>query len=309
VEQIYVSPLNVGGGLVPTRDGILPVPGPAALELLRRKGAPVYASEYGPEFLTPTGALVLATLANGFGPFPPMRLEQVGYGAGQKDFTIPNVLRVSIGALRQGWASRRQDRLAAEHAPDHGLEQLDAEADEVVQLETNIDDMNPEWYGHLSERLLHQGALDVSMSPVLMKKSRPGTLVSVLVPPDLVEAALAILFEETTTLGVRVQPLVRWKLARRVERVQTPFGDIRVKLALLNGAVRSVAPEYEDCRAAALRAGVALGHVYAAAQSAAGELGVGARDTGDEQRSTEPSSVTRPSSWAKPSAGVAGPAG
>src|SRR5919199_2420106 len=106
IERIFVSPINVGGGIVPTRDGILPVPGPAALELLRRKGAPIYASEYGPEFLTPTGALVLATLADGFGPFPPMRVERIGYGAGQKEFAIPNVLRVSIGTLLPAWRPR-----------------------------------------------------------------------------------------------------------------------------------------------------------------------------------------------------------
>ena len=112
IERLYVSPINVGGGTVPTRDGILPVPGPAALELLRRRGAPVYASEYGPEFLTPTGALVLATLADGFGPFPAMRVERVGYGAGQKDFRIPNVLRLSVGTLDAGWR-RTPSRLAS----------------------------------------------------------------------------------------------------------------------------------------------------------------------------------------------------
>src|SRR5262249_40680809 len=108
IERLFVSPINVGGGVVPTRDGILPVPGPAALELLRRKGAPIYASEYGPEFLTPTGALVLATFADGFGPFPPMRVGPIRYGAGQKDFQIPNVLRVSIGELGQGWEVGRR---------------------------------------------------------------------------------------------------------------------------------------------------------------------------------------------------------
>jgi len=262
IERIFVSPLSVGGGIVPTRDGILPVPGPAALELLKRKGAPIYASEYGPEFLTPTGALVLATLADGFGPFPPMRVEKIGYGAGQKEFRIPNVLRVSIGDLGQGWEARRTATSGAHgHAHDH--------EDVVVQLETNVDDMNPEWYGHVTERLLSRGALDVTLAPVFMKKGRPGTLVSVLVAPEQVEPALSTLFSETTTLGVRVNHVLRRKLERRIESVATPFGEVRVKLALHAGSVRSAAPEYEDCRSLAMRAGVPLRQVYEAAERAA----------------------------------------
>jgi uncharacterized protein (TIGR00299 family) protein len=261
IERIYVSPMNVGGGIVSTRDGILPVPGPAALELLRRKGAPIYASEYGPEFLTPTGALVLATLADGFGPFPPMRVEQVGYGAGQKDFAIPNVLRVSIGELHAGWDAARLWPFGA------GVPSGQAE-DVAVQLETNIDDMNPEWYGYVADRLMQDGALDVSLTPVFMKKGRPGVLLSVLVEPHRLESALATIFRETTTLGVRVSPVVRRKLERRIEPVETPYGRIRVKVALLGGAVRSVAPEYDDCRRAAEQHGVALRQVYDAAIAA-----------------------------------------
>jgi uncharacterized protein (TIGR00299 family) protein len=270
IERLYVSPINVGGGTVPTRDGILPVPGPAALELLRRRGAPVYATEYGPEFLTPTGALVLATLADGFGPFPPMRVERVGYGAGQKDFAVPNVLRLSVGTLYAGW--RRSGRVGREtgqrEAEPHEHE------DVVVQLETNVDDMNPEWYGHLGERLLAEGALDVTLIPALMKKGRPGTLVSVLVPPEGLEQALGTIFAETTTLGVRIREVTRRTLDRRVVAVETPYGRVRVKLGLLGGAVRSAAPEYEDCRAAAVRAGVPLPRVYEAASRAAEAMGV-----------------------------------
>jgi pyridinium-3,5-bisthiocarboxylic acid mononucleotide nickel chelatase len=289
IERLYVSPINVGGGTVPTRDGILPVPGPAALELLRRRGAPIYASEYGPEFLTPTGALVLATLADGFGPFPAMRVERVGYGAGQKDFRIPNVLRLSVGTLDAGWR-RTPARLAApapgaapggpaEGHAHHAHPHSDAgppgaqREDVVVQLETNVDDMNPEWYGHLSERLLAEGALDVSLIPALMKKGRPGTLLSVLVPPEGVEGALGTIFAETTTLGVRVSEVARRTLGRRVVEVETPYGPVRVKLGLLGETVRSAAPEYEDCREAALRAGVPLRLVYEAASRAAEAMG------------------------------------
>ena len=281
IERLYVSPINVGGGTVPTRDGILPGPGPAALELLRRKGAPLYASEYGPEFLTPTGALILATLADGFGPFPPMRVERVGYGAGQKDFTVPNVLRVSVGTLYAGWRRYGAGRAGLPAAPapathdhdhaghDHTGPPAAEQEDVVVQLETNVDDMNPEWYGHLGERLLAEGALDVTLIPALMKKGRPGTLVSVLVRPEGVEPALGTLFAETTTLGVRIREVARRTLDRRVVAVETPYGRVRVKLGLLDGAVRSAAPEYEDCRAAARRADVPLRRVYEAASRAA----------------------------------------
>lgn len=275
IERIFVSPINVGGGVVPTRDGILPVPGPAALEMLRRRGAPIYASEYGPEFLTPTGALVLATLADGFGPFPPLRVDQVGYGAGQKDFAVPNALRVSIGELSLGWQPSVAGggglasgcgtgaAVSGAHAIEHYTQ------DDVVQLETNIDDMNPEWYGHVSDQLLHDGVLDVSLIPILMKKGRPGTLLSVLVRHDQLEGALATLFAETTTLGVRVHPVTRRTASRRIETVETSFGPVRVKVALVNGAVRSTAPEYEDCREAALRCGVPLRQIYQAAIDAA----------------------------------------
>lgn len=332
IERLYVSPINVGGGTVSTRDGILPVPGPATLELLRRKGAPLYASEYGPEFLTPTGALILATLADGFGPFPLMRVERIGYGAGHKDFTIPNVLRVSTGELYDGGRGRRfmatptpaatinpsthgthghehgdrgehahthppsgghgHDDGAGKHEHEHehvshehthvstsgtsatvAFEQTvtaDGTRDDVVvQLETNIDDMNPEWYGHLSERLFGQGALDVTLTPVYMKKGRPGTLVSVLVAPETVEPALDMLFDETTTLGVRVQPVMRRRLERRVAPVETPYGTVRVKFALQGETLRSAAPEYEDCRRIAVQAGVTLRQVYDAAARAA----------------------------------------
>jgi pyridinium-3,5-bisthiocarboxylic acid mononucleotide nickel chelatase len=322
IERVYVSPINVGGGVVPTRDGVLPVPGPAALELLRRKGAPIYASEYGPEFLTPTGALVLATLAHGFGPFPAMRVEHVGYGAGQKDFVIPNVLRISIGELDAGWHGPRRPMggfaslgsspldPAPRHSHDHGGQERghphehDAAGhdhpdhvpgssseggwevegtgggvdhsiatsgieDSVIQLETNLDNMNPEWYGHLADRLFAQGALDVTMAPLLMKKGRPGTLLSVLIRPEDVEVALDTLFSESTTLGVRMAELTRRTLPRKSEVVETPFGDVRVKLAFHRGSVRSVAPEYDDCRTAAVSHGVPLRRVYAAAVAAA----------------------------------------
>ena len=312
VTTVRVSPLNVGGGLVNSRDGILPVPGPATLELLRRRGIPMYSSEYGPEFLTPTGALVLGCLADSAGPFPPMTVERIGYGAGQKDFRIPNVLRVSIGRALPGpdpigrvraalaadptsTNSPAHDHATHDHAThdhathdhathdhDHTTDQvlprprihaaltIGAHADtyledEVVQIETNVDDMSGEWFGYLAETLMAKGALDVTMIPATMKKGRPGTLVSVLVRSDRTDDAVATLFRETTTLGLRIRPTRRLMLHRRTDTVQTPYGPIRVKVAMHGGSVRGAAPEYEDCRAAATRADVPLQAVMSAA--------------------------------------------
>ena len=323
VTTVRVSPVNVGGGLVNSRDGILPVPGPATLELLRRRGIPMYSSEYGPEFLTPTGALVLGCLADSAGPFPPMTVERIGYGAGQKDFRIPNVLRVSIGRALPGpdpigrvraalaadptstnspahdhathdhdhathdhathdHATHDHDHATHDHDHDHTTDQvltrprihaaltIGAHADtyledEVVQIETNVDDMSGEWFGYLAETLMAKGALDVTMIPATMKKGRPGTLVSVLVRSDRTDDAVATLFRETTTLGLRIRPTRRLMLHRRTDTVQTPYGPIRVKVAMHGGSVRGAAPEYEDCRAAATRADVPLQAVMSAA--------------------------------------------
>jgi hypothetical protein len=246
-----------------------------------------------------------------------MRVDRIGYGAGQKDFQIPNVLRVSVGELGDGWeAGRRtvwptgvggawlpatvgQTQRPPEHEhthetrEPHGHEHEQPRAgqeDVVVQLETNVDDMNPEWYGHVAERLFTRGALDVTLAPVYMKKGRPGTIISVLVTPDVVEPALATLFAETTTLGVRMNYLLRRKLDRQVEAVETPFGRVRVKLAIQGGAVRGATPEYEDCRALAVERDVALSQVYEAAQAAAREL-VAGQERGSRisvQGATEP---------------------
>ena len=244
IDELYVSPINVGGGATDSRDGILPVPGPATLELL--KGRPIYASTYEGEFLTPTGALILSTLATDFGPMPAMRVEHIGYGAGQRDFVIPNMLRVSIG----------------------DLDRAQVTADSAVMVETNIDDMNPEWFAYLADRLLQEGALDVTMTPVLMKKGRPGTLLSVLSSQDALRRLLDHIFAETTTLGVRMYDVRRQKLQRRIETVTTPWGPVRVKVAQLGQADRNYAPEYEDCQQLATSANVPLRHVYDAARRA-----------------------------------------
>lgn len=229
VEAIQCSPLNVGSGTVETEHGILPAPAPATVELLA--GCPVYASGPPGEWTTPTGAAIAATLATSFGPLPAMRITATGYGAGDFDLAErPNVLRVMVG------------------------EKTDApEAVEVAVMESNIDNATPETMGYAMERLLSAGALDVTLTPVQMKKNRPGVMLSVLARPEDREAMIAILFSETPTLGVRIQSVQRRVRERRIEEVETPLGKVRVKVS---GA--DCAPEYEDCRRLAESTGTPL---------------------------------------------------
>jgi uncharacterized protein (TIGR00299 family) protein len=223
VERIVASPLNVGSGTVRTAHGVYPVPAPATARLL--KNAPIYAGAQKVEMVTPTGALLVTGYAQAFGPVPPMRVAQIGYGAGNRDFAdMPNVLRVLIGEA---------DAAAASHT--------------VVVIEAEIDDMNPQIFGVLMDRLLAQGALDVFYTPIQMKKNRPGTLLSVIAVPDSREALTGTIFRETTTIGVRYREMTRECLDRRTVTVMTSVGEIRIKVAARNGHVLNAAPEFEDC--------------------------------------------------------------
>jgi len=225
VEEMVCSPLNVGGGTVECAHGTFPVPAPATVELLT--GAPVYSSGLQAELVTPTGAAIVKTLARRFGSFPEMKIERSGYGAGSRDFSgFPNVARLVIG-----------ETFAAKTS-----------SETITVLEANLDDLNPQVFGYVMERLLEQGALDVFGMPVQMKKNRPGTLLTVLCKPEDENALTGILFAETTTLGVRRREEARQTLARRWEQVRTPWGDVRIKIASRNGTVTNYAPEYEDCR-------------------------------------------------------------
>ena len=239
IEVVYCSPLNVGGGTVECSHGVLPVPAPATAELL--KGIPVYsttASAVSPdgepgsrvinsELVTPTGAAIVSALARSFGPLPAMKIGAVGYGAGNSDHPgLPNVLRVITG-----------DAIEAEP----GLERL-------LMLESNLDDMNPQLYGFFAERALAAGALDVFLTPVQMKKNRPGLLLSVLCRPELRETLMGLFFQETTTLGVRSHDVFRRALEREFMHVSTPYGKVRVKLSRQDGHLLNFSPEYEDCR-------------------------------------------------------------
>jgi len=244
---VYASRIHVGTGFVECRHGTLPVPAPATLELL--KGVPVYSKGIESELATPTGVAILKSVAKGFGPMPDMTVDRIGYGAGSRELEIPNLLRICIGETCQ-------DRYAG---------------DEVLLLETNIDDMNPEFFGHVSERLLTQGALDVFMTPIYMKKNRPATLLSVLTAKEKLDGVLSTVFSETTTLGVRIHSVDRRVLARETISVKTTLGDIRVKVGRIGGEVKTMAPEYEDCREIAARQGVPLKDVYESAKAACRE--------------------------------------
>jgi pyridinium-3,5-bisthiocarboxylic acid mononucleotide nickel chelatase len=226
-DRIVSSPLNVGGGMVQSAHGVFPVPAPATLRLLA--GVPVYSSGVQMETVTPTGALLVTGHASAFGPMPAMRVERVGYGAGDRDLPgTPNVLRVIVG----------HDDAAAD-------------AQRVVLLECEIDDMNPQIYGVLMEKLHAAGALEVFYTAVQMKKNRPGTLLTVVAPPDTRDALTGILFRETTTIGLRYQELLRTCLDREIAVVETPVGPVRFKIARRDGEVLNASPEFEDCARAA----------------------------------------------------------
>ena len=236
VDRVYASGLPFGRGFVQTAHGRLPVPAPATALLM--EGIPLTADIGEGERVTPTGAAIVAALAEGFGPPPPMRPVRIGYGAGEKDFPeLPNLLRLVLGESE-----------AAQASPG---------SQEVLVIETQVDDMNPELFGFLMERLLGAGALDVTFSALQMKKNRPGTLVSVLADPGDLEKLSGIILSESTAIGLRYYKVRRVTLERRFEERATSLGPVRVKL-LGNGRV---APEFEECRRIALEQGMPLPEV------------------------------------------------
>ena len=227
IESFACSPLNVGGGTAKMAHGVLPVPAPAAARLLI--GKPSYSNGVQKELVTPTGAAIVATLCQSFGPQPSMSISAIGYGAGTADLEgQPNVLRLMIG--------------------DAATKSTAAESEIIRVLEANLDDMNPQIYGYFLEKALAAGALDVFSAPVQMKKNRPGILVTLLCRPEDALRFEDMLFAETTTLGVRGYTAERRVLARHWESVHTQFGDVRIKVARLNGHIRQASPEFEDCR-------------------------------------------------------------
>ncbi len=244
--DIVVAPMNTGGGTVNTRHGEIPVPGMATLNVLEAANAPVFSSTDRAELLTPTGALVLTHAATRYGKLPAMQVTASGYGAGSRDPELPNVLRLVIGDT--------DDR------PD---------ADVVAVIETNLDDVSPEVVAYALERLLESGALDAYATPIQMKKGRPATMISAIVRPDDADHLAAVLFAETSTLGVRIHETRRRKLARDSLIVTTDWGNVRVKLSFLDGRRHDAAPEYDDCARLARERGVPLRSIMDAARALA----------------------------------------
>lgn len=245
IERFACSPLHVGSGSVEMDHGRFPVPPPAVVELLR--GAPIYSTEIKGELVTPTGAAIIATVCSEYGPLPNMELQRTGYGAGTRQYEkFPNVLRVLIGETEVDPANEEQ----------------------LWMIETNVDDMSPQIFGHVMEQALEMGALDCYFTSIQMKKDRPGVLLSVLCRAEDKESLSEMLFAETTTLGVRSYEVQRRALEREIVRVETQYGPIDVKVARLNGHVVNEMPEYEQCRAAARKASVPLRVVEGAARLA-----------------------------------------
>ena len=228
VDELLSSPLNLGGGTVRCVHGTFPVPAPATLELLR--GIPVYSSGVQAELVTPTGAAIVKTLVRRFQPFPPMKVDKIGYGAGTRDLEEqPNVCRITVGESQAEAASQPSEET-------------------ITILEANLDDLNPQIFGYVMDRLLEEGALDVFGMTVQMKKNRPGMRLTVLCRPEDASRLTHLLFRETTTLGVRRRQENREVLDRRWVTVNTQWGDVRMKVGSFNGNVTNYAPEYEDCR-------------------------------------------------------------
>jgi len=242
IEAIYSGTISLGHGFVQTRHGLLPVPAPATAELLASASAPTRALDIEAELLTPTGAAILTHLATF--TRPPFRSSAVGYGFGRRELPWPNALRLWLGELDD----------VAEETWDEGPSEL--------LLETNIDDMNPEFYEPLIELLFAAGALDVYLTPIIMKRGRPATKVSVICASELRPEIDRILIEHSSTLGVRALPIDRTKAGRRIERVVTRWGDVRVKLKIWHGRVLDATPEYADCLAITRETGMPIRQVY-----------------------------------------------
>ena len=250
-ERFLCSAINVGSGFIHCQHGVLPVPAPATADLLRN--ATIYPQHANTELVTPTGAAILAAVVNRFGPIQNFATERIGYGAGTKSFAeFPNCVRLMLG----------QETVASVY----DLRQPSAE--DVIVIEANIDDMTPQNFAYVTEKLLGAGALDVFTIPIQMKKGRPGHLLQVLAPPDGVDAISRIIFEETTTIGVRRHTASRMMLDREFVEVETEYGNVKIKVSRLAGDVVNFTPEYEDCARIARERNVPLKKVQAAAAAA-----------------------------------------
>ncbi len=251
IDYIVASPIPTGHGWIEAAHGRLPVPAPATAFLLR--GAPIRETNVEAELTTPTGAAIITTLADRFGPPPSMVVERIGHGAGHRDLPQPNLLRVMVG-----WS------LGDERAGSPAYEW-----DTVSVVETNIDDMNPEFFDYVMARLSERGAVDVYLTPIQMKRNRPATKITALVPAEAVDDVLEVLFRETSTLGIRTHEVQRRKLSRQELTINLPGGKVRVKVGSLGEDIYNVAPEYVDCRRIAEETGRPIKEVYDEAKNIA----------------------------------------
>ncbi len=244
IEKVFCSEINTGSGFVESAHGRLPVPSPAAAELLR--GIPVYSTGTECELATPTGAAIIKHVCSGFGKMPVMKPGSIGYGAGGKDLPSPNLLRVFIGRAEQG----RED-------------------ESVIMVETNIDNMNPEFYGHVFERLRSRGALDVFLTPVFMKKQRPGMKLGVLCYEGGLDSVAGVIFRETTSIGIRYNRVYRKVLRRETRKVLTEYGEVGVKFAYLGNDTVNFSPEYGDCLSLSEKTGIPVKKIFDSAKAEA----------------------------------------
>jgi uncharacterized protein (TIGR00299 family) protein len=241
IERVFASAVPTGLGMTKTEHGVMPIPGPAVVELLR--GAPMYSKGVTAELTTPTGAAILAATVEGFGELPSMRIDSIGYGAGTTRLDFPNLLRILVG-------------------PAESATQPIGNASEQLILETNVDDLNPELYEYVLERVFAAGAQDAWLVPIVMKKGRPAVTIRVLCAPDREAEMRQIIFRETGTLGIRSALVSKTTLDRDTLKVETAHGAVAVKIGMLDGRVITVAPEYEDCARIAREAGVPAKDVY-----------------------------------------------
>ena len=252
VDAVYASPLSLGRGFVRCAHGLMPVPVPGTMELLQ--GVPIQQTDIPKELVTPTGAALITTLSQEFGVMPQMRLDRVGYGAGTRDLEQrPNLLRLCLGEITSDSNSQKNHH--------------HAETDSIDIIETNVDDMSPEITGYVTTQLFANGALDVFLTPIFMKKGRPATQITVLCPTNRRDELIELLLIETTTFGVRLSSADRVKLRRDFTQVETQWGAIQAKCGYLNGALIKTIPEYEDCKRLAEQNNVPLQQVYAEALS------------------------------------------
>jgi len=249
IEKIFASPLPLGGGVVKCQHGLIPIPAPATLELV--KGVPLRESPAEVELVTPTGAALVTTLAENFGPIPPMKILDCGYGAGRRDLPHPNVLRIILG----------------EAVKDSFKEEWEQET--IGIIEANIDDMNPEFYTYLEKLILKEGGFDFYITPIFMKKNRPGTKLTVLSPLNRMEMLSRLILRETSSLGCRMRTEKRFKARWSIFKIKTPYGYVDVKYSPETG---TLSPEYAHCEELAVKTGVPLKIIYDAAKAEAVKL-------------------------------------